>query len=152
MLVYGLYFMFYRFTFNFGYFWWGLLILAYSSIFSRIVKYNFFNIFYVKNEIFMFFKWFGLISLNLKNLIVDLLDFYIKKSYVLNFFIKNNIILFNFSTYLYNIFIFLKNLLIFKNYGKFIYFWESLNQKDESFLRYKTITHWFTQFYKLMSY
>jgi len=23
MLVYGLYFMFYRFTFNFGYFWWG---------------------------------------------------------------------------------------------------------------------------------
>lgn len=153
MLVYGLYFMFYRFTFNFGYFWWGILILAYSSIFSRVVKYNFFNIFYIKNEIFMFFRWLGLFLLNIRNFLMNLLNYYIFKNYILNnFILENNIILFNISKYVNIIVIFFKNLLVFKNYGKFVYFWESLNQKDESFLKYKTIIHWFVQFYKLMTY
>jgi len=153
MLVYGLYFMFYRFTFNFGYFWWGLLILAYSSIFSRVLKYNFFNIFYVKNEFFMFLKWFGLILLNVRILLMNLLNFFIKKNYILNFFTtNNNTILSNVITHLNDVFLFLRNLLIFKNYGKFVYFWESLNQKDESLFRWKSVIHWFTQFYKLMTY
>ena len=153
MLVYGLYFMFYRFTFNFGYFWWGILILAYSTIFSRVVKYNFFNFFYVKNEIFMFFRWFGLILLNIRNLLIGFLSFFINKNYVLNFFInKNSLILFNIGVYINDFIIFLKNLLVFKNYGKFVYFWENLNEKDESFLKHKSIMHWFIQFYKLMTY
>lgn len=70
MLVYGLYFMFYRFTFNFGYFWWGLLIFAYSTIFSRVLKYNFFNIFSLKNEFFLFLNWLGFIFINIKNYIL----------------------------------------------------------------------------------
>lgn len=153
MLVYGLYFMFYRFTFNFGYFWWGLLILAYSSIFSRIVKYNFFNIFYVKNEFLMFFKWFGLILINFRNLLINLLNYYIQKNYILIHLLPNNNLFLNkISLYLIDSTLFLKNLLVFKNYGKFVYFWENLNQKDESFLRYKSVLHWFNQFYKLMTY
>lgn len=153
MLVYGLYFMFYRFTFNFGYFWWGLLIFAYSTIFSRVLKYNFFNIFSLKNEFFLFLKWLGFIFINVKN-------------YILYFFkklIKNNILFLSeffgsfwlsdfFYEKLLNIKLYAYNSLKFKDSGKFIYFWEGMLHKDESFLRYKSILHWFSQLYKLLTY
>jgi len=153
MLVYGLYFMFYRFTFNFGYFWWGLLIFAYSTIFSRVLKYNFFNFFYLKNEFFFFLKWLGFIFLNIKdyilyffkkaiiNNILFLLDFF-GNVWLSDFFYKN--ILKN-KLYIYNFF-------KFKDSGKFIYFWESMSYKDESFLKYRSIIHWFVQLYKLLTY
>lgn len=153
MLVYGLYFMFYRFTFNFGYFWWGLLIFAYSTIFSRVLKYNFFNVFYIKNEFFSFLKWLGLIFINVKDFILYFIKNIINKNilylskFFRNTFLSNlffeNIILF--KLYLYNFF-------KFKDSGKFIYFWESMSYKDDSFLRYKSVFHWFTQLYKLLTY
>ena len=64
IMVYGLYFIFYRFSFNFGYIWWGVLILAYSTIFSRIVKYNFYNPFYVYREFLALQRWYGYIFKN----------------------------------------------------------------------------------------
>lgn len=153
MLVYGLYFMFYRFTFNFGYFWWGLLIFAYSTIFSRVVKYNFFNVFYIKNEFFCFFRWLGFIFLNLKDYIlfflINLLNnnlLFLSKFFE-NFFLSN---IFFEKVILIKLYIY--NNLKFKDSGKFIYFWESMSFKDESFLKYKSILHWFTQLYKLLTY
>ena len=153
MLVYGLYFMFYRFTFNFGYFWWGLLIFAYSTIFSRVLKYNFFNIFSLKNEFFLFIKWLGCILINMINYILFFFKNIINNNilFLSNFF-KN----FWLSNTFYENLIFVKlyiyNLLKFKDSGKFIYFWESMSYKDESFLRYKSVLHWFTQLYKLLTY
>jgi hypothetical protein len=153
MLVYGLYFMFYRFTFNFGYFWWGLLIFAYSTIFSRVLKYNFFNIFYLKNEFFHFLKWLGFIFLNIKSYILyvlkNIINIYILylSKFFENTFISN--LLYN---NLINIKIFLFKKFKFKDSDKFIYFWESLPFKDESFFKYKSVIHWFTQLYKLLTY
>lgn len=152
MLVYGLYFMFYRFTFNFGYFWWGLLILMYSTIFSRVAKYNFFNVFYVKNEFIAFFNWFGLILLNIRNLITSILGSFIKNTYIFNFYFSNNFLLNYINTNMLHFLTNLRNLFIFKDSGKFVYFWESMIEKDESFLRHKSIVHWFTQLYKLLTF
>lgn len=153
MLVYGLYFMFYRFTFNFGYFWWGLLIFAYSTIFSRVLKYNFFNIFYLKNEFFCFLKWLGFIFLNIKYYVLSILKNFININvlYLSNFF-ENTFLSNFFYNNLINIKIFLFKKFKFKDSDKFIYFWESMSYKDESFLRYKSIMHWFTQLYKLLTY
>ena len=153
MWVYGLYFMFYRFTFNFGYFWWGLLIFAYSTIFSRVLKYNFFNIFFIKNEFFLFLKWLGLIFVNTKDFFLNILKNSSNKNILfLSSFFKNS----GFSNFFYEnilkIKLFFYNFFRFKDSGKFIYFWESMSYKDESFLRYKSILHWFVQLYKLLTY
>ena len=85
IMVYGLYFIFYRFSFNFGYIWWGILILAYSTIFSRIIKYNFYNVFYIYKEFLNLQRWYGY-------LILDFINFI--KLVFKNYFI--NINLFNF--------------------------------------------------------
>lgn len=153
MLVYSLYFMFYRFTFNFGYFWWGLLIFAYSIIFSRVVKYNFFNILHLINEFYFFYKWLGFIFINIKNVVLffikNVLNVYIIYLYIffndvfLSNFIYKNVIKFKFYVY---------NLFKFKDFRKFIYFWENMSYKDDSLLRYKSVLHWFTQLYNLLTY
>lgn len=153
MLVYGLYFMFYRFTFNFGYFWWGLLIFAYSTIFSRVIKYNFFNIFCIKNEFFYFFKWLGFIFINLKDYTIFFLKNLLKNNLLfLSKFFESFFIINVFYEYLILMRLYIYNNLKFKDSGKFIYFWESISYKDESFLKYKSILHWFTQLYKLLTY
>lgn len=61
IIVYGLFFLFYRFTFNFGYLWWGLMFLFYSFIFSKVCKYNFYNVNVLINEFKLLSDWFGLI-------------------------------------------------------------------------------------------
>lgn len=55
--VYGLYFLFYRFTFNFGYLWVFLIIFFGSFIFSRALKYNFIDNGYIVNDLIYFKKW-----------------------------------------------------------------------------------------------
>jgi hypothetical protein len=152
MLVYGLYFMFYRFTFNFGYFWWGLLIFAYSTIFSRVVKYNFFNIFYLKSEFFNFLKWMGLILTNFRLLFISFFNEVINNTFLFNNVIKNNFLVNFLYSNLLDLIVFLRNIFVIKGFGKFIYFWETFNKKDESFLKYKSILHWFTQLYKLLTF
>ncbi len=150
LVVYGLFFVFYRFTFNFGYFWWGLLILFYSTIFSRIIKYNFYNVFYLYSEFYNLIIWYGYIFKSLINGFIILLNNYIvldnKKNLFYSFLLNSNF-LYSFKLYLYNYYFnFLKNMEI----KKFTFFWEGMKEKDESFLRYKTIIHWFKQAYKVL--
>jgi len=52
--VFGLYYYFYRFVFNFGYMYLPLLILILSIFGSRIVKYRFYNVLNILNEIKLF--------------------------------------------------------------------------------------------------
>ena len=124
----------------------------YSTIFSRVAKYNFFNVFYVKNEFIAFFNWFGLILLNIRNLITSILGSFIKNTYIFNFYFSNNFLLNYINTNMLHFLTNLRNLFIFKDSGKFVYFWESMIEKDESFLRHKSIVHWFTQLYKLLTF
>jgi len=151
MLVYGLYFLFYRFTFNFGYFWWGLLILMYSTIFSRVIKYNFHNFYYLKDEFVSLVRWFGLIIINLKYLVVNFLIGFIQNNYIYDLITHSFLIKF-FNNFVLNLSIKLYSLFAYKNTGRFIYFWENMNEKDESFFKHKSILHWFTQMYKLLTY
>jgi len=147
LVVYGLFFVFYRFTFNFGYFWWGILILFYSTIFSRILKYNFYNVFFLIGEFKNLIFWYGYIFKNIINYFVFLINKYL--------LIDNTYLYFNsFSNFV----IFLK-LYFYKFYfktlknmelKKFTFFWEGMKEKDESFLRYKTVIHWFKQAYKVL--
>jgi len=150
LVVYGLFFVFYRFTFNFGYFWWGILILFYSTIFSRVLKYNFYNIYFLVNEFKNLILWYGYIFKSFFNFIINLLKINIRnnttESYLngvvnfLNFFDYLKIYFYKFY------FKFLKKIEL----KRFTFFWEGMKEKDESFLRYKTIIHWFKQAYKVL--
>lgn len=138
ILVYGLYFLFYRFTFNFGYFWWGLLIFFYSTIFSRAIKYNFHNIYKIYLEFYNFINWLGFIIISFKKSLLDYLRW--NKKY----FINNIILIKNVNK--------LINFYKINNKNKFIYFWESSVHEDTSFLKYKTILNWFKQLYRSLTY
>jgi len=150
LVVYGLFFVFYRFTFNFGYFWWGLLFLFYSTIFSRIIKYNFYNIFFLYNEFNNLIFWYGYMFKSLIRSFIIVFNKHIilnnKKNYFFGFF-KNINFIYSLKLYIYNLYFkFLKNM----EFKKFTFFWEGMKEKDESFLRYKTIIHWFKQAYKVL--
>ncbi len=120
VIVYGLYFLFYKFTFNFGFLWWVFFILIYSFIFNKILKYKFYNFFFLLNEFFFFIKW---VSLNLLNLLNFLLYFVFKK---INFFKSFDLYNFNFIIFLNNYynFFFIKYLKYF--YKKYKIFEEDL--------------------------
>lgn len=153
IMVYGLYFIFYRFSFNFGYIWWGVLILAYSTIFSRIVKYNFFNIFYVYNEFLSLQKWYGYI---IKHFLYNF-ENYMKKHFIIvnlyNYMYKytNNKMSFLLSKYYYYtakiFFYWLKK----KENMKIVYLWQGMKEIDKSFLRYKTVLHWIKEIYRMFT-
>lgn len=55
--LYGLYFFFYQFSFNFGYLWWGLFLFYFSLIWSSFIKYSFYNPKNLFSEFINFFKW-----------------------------------------------------------------------------------------------
>lgn len=51
IVVFGLYFYFYRFVFNFGYMWWPMFIFILSIFGGRIIKYRYYNYENIVNEI-----------------------------------------------------------------------------------------------------
>lgn len=144
IIVYGLFFLFYRFTFNFGYIWYGVAFLLYSFIFSKVLKYNLINIFTFFKEFYLLFQWYGYI---LYNVLTWLKKITLKKLNNLNkiLFVKNYIY-FDTKIFVDNNFV----IRLIKFYNKidllcFKILWTSLKEKDESFLRYKTIIHFFKQ-------
>lgn len=152
IMVYGLYFIFYRFSFNFGYFWWGILFLAYSTIFSRIVKYNFFNIYYVFIEFNNLIKWYGSLINNLLNYIEFLLINYFIDISLINHIAKykNDTLSFFYNSYYFYFIKFFKKLILKRKKTKIGYFWQGMKEKDKSFLRYKTVIHWIKEIYRLI--
>jgi hypothetical protein len=61
--------------------------------------------------------------------------------------LRNSNFFYSLKLYFYNFYFkFLKSMEI----KKFTFFWEGMKEKDESFLRYKTIIHWFKQAYKVL--
>ena len=89
--VVGMYFWFYRFTMNFGYLWWFFYGFIASFIFSKLVKYNFYQSSILINEVLILVKWVGVLFqsffynfkvLNRYN------NFYLKKYYLSSKIIK----------------------------------------------------------------
>lgn len=146
VLVYGLYFIFYKFSFNFGYIWFGLFILLYSTILARVIKYNFYNIFYLIKEFNNLIRWCGFLFYNFITVLFSLFSYYIEVVNI-NFFFPKNIKIFINSK-------FIKYVYKKPNYTQFIKiveFWHGLKEKDTSFLRHKTITHWIKLFLKVLT-
>jgi len=149
MIVYGLYFFFYRFTFNFGYVWFGLALLMFSTIFSKVLKYKFYNFYFLFNEFTKLMLWFNLLY---KNFLFNFKNFLIK------FKIYNNLNLLIFNNLNKNFFFFYKylnkmlvNFNKKKDYG-YVFIWKNYTSEDKSFLKYKSIFNWFVQFYKVLMY
>lgn len=153
IMVYGLYFIFYRFSFNFGYIWWGVLILAYSTIFSRIVKYNFLSVFYIYREFLSLQRWYGYI---IKNSLHSF-ESYMKKHFLivniynyLHLYTKSKLSFVMTQYYYYSSKIFyywLKK----KENMKLVYLWQGMKEIDKSFLRYKTVLHWIKELYRMFT-
>lgn len=152
IIVYGLYFIFYRFTFNFGYFWWGILFIAYSTIFSRIVKYNFFNFNHLIKEFNNLIRWYGSLFVNLVNFTeISILKYFLDINlfnYIAKY--KNDGLSFFYNNYYYYFVKFFKNSIKKRKRIKIIYMWQGMKEKDTSFLRYKTVIHWVKELYRLI--
>lgn len=59
--VVAFYFWFYNFTMNFGYVWWLLYAFILSFFLFKAIKFNFYNINTLKNEVILSIKWFYII-------------------------------------------------------------------------------------------
>jgi len=59
--LFGLYFFFYQFSFNFGYTWWGVYFFFLSFLMPTILKYKYYNPINMLNEFILFFKWLFLV-------------------------------------------------------------------------------------------
>jgi hypothetical protein len=57
--IFGLYYWFYKFTFNFSYLWWFFIFFAGSFFFPKIVKYRLYEPTVLFSKFFDFFKWLG---------------------------------------------------------------------------------------------
>ena len=55
--IFGLYYWFYKFTFNFSYLWWFFIAFFGSFLFPKIVKYRLYEPTTLVNKFFDFFKW-----------------------------------------------------------------------------------------------
>lgn len=150
VIIYGLFFLFYRFTFNFGYIWFGVLVLFYSFIFSKVLKYNFVNIFIIIKEFFFLISWLGLICLNFllffKSFFITYFNLVNKLSYLNNYLVSSNLFL-NFFNY--KLVVFLINFFNKLDLVNFTILWQEMKEKDVSFLRYKTVLHFFKQLLKI---
>jgi len=135
LIVYGLFFIFYRLTFNFGYFWYGIFILLYTVIIPKILKFKYYSFFNVYYEFLNFFKWIGLLIYNFNNDIFNLFMIF----YNFNKFNNKIYFLLNFIEY------------FFKKFDNFIYFfiWEPFKGEDDSFFKHKIIKHYCIQFYNI---
>ncbi len=131
--VYGLYFIFYRFTFNFGYLWLPLIIFFGSFIFSRALKYNFFNLNFVILELKNFFKWSSLLYANFYHFLLNWFDIFFKKVstlYIFSFLknLENIVMNYFFSNSFANYFFSIK-----KSENEFENIWNSLNNPLNKF-------------------
>jgi hypothetical protein len=55
--IFGLYYWFYKFTFNFSYLWWFFIAFFGSFFFPKIVKYRLYEPSVLLSKFFEFFKW-----------------------------------------------------------------------------------------------
>lgn len=152
IMVYGLYFMFYRFTFNFGFFWWGILIVCYSTIFSRIIKYNFFNLNYLYKEFLKLISWYGFIVYNIYELFKLFFRNYFSNVYLYNHIAKykNDTLSFFYDNYYFYLVKYINKFIKNKKKIKMTFIWQGMKEKDTSFLRYKTLIHFLKETYRLI--
>ena len=118
---------------------------------SKAAKYNFFNVFYLKDEFISLFIWFGFLVNDFRRNLISNLNVFIKNSYLYNFYFSNNFLLNYINTNYLNILSNARNALIFKDSGKFVYFWESMieilrSTKQKNLILYLLLFFYFYKF------
>lgn len=151
MIVYGLYFFFYRFAFTFGYLGLGLILLASSFLVARASQCKFYNPIKLFEEFNALFLWFSLLLGGVFK------NFYFYIENILNYFLliinSNKKITFTFIIIienLYNLICKFQYQYQLKRFEHFYYIWIPFQGEDTSFLKWRSILHWFTQFYKML--
>lgn len=153
LIVYGLYFFFYRFTFNFGYLWWGIAFFAFSFIFGRICQAKLYNPVNILSEFYSFYNWlitiYSNIYITLYSYYITLFNLYLTNLYS-NVVIKKLVpILYN--NRMYNMFLFFSEETKKNNSSRFVFFWEYFVGEDTSFLKFKSKIHWFKQVWRMVT-
>lgn len=83
----GLYFIFYRFTINFGYLWWLTYLGLSSFYFNRLVKYHLYNFKILFHEIILNIIWLKFFIFNFFKTIQFILSYFSNKiKYILIYF------------------------------------------------------------------
>jgi hypothetical protein len=59
--IFGLYYWFYKFSFNFTYLWWFFIVFVGSFFLPKIIKYRLYEPTTIVTKVFDFFKWFFLV-------------------------------------------------------------------------------------------
>jgi hypothetical protein len=150
IVVYGLYFFFYRFTFNFGYLWIGLFVYFSSFIFSRAYQSKFYSLTSLSLEFNFLMSWYRLVVYNLVTLFSSLCNFiyHVITPVIINY--SRGIMpddLFE-ITHLTSWYLYPENN-IERSYH-LAYIWEYLKEDDRSTFRVKSIVHWLKQVNKLL--
>jgi hypothetical protein len=153
MVVYGLYFFFYRFMFNFGYLWIGIAFLAFSFIFARVCQSRLYNFNVLIGEFIQFWQWFCILFNNIyswmyRNYLSLFLN-YIHTIYSTLLFTKVLPILY--TSYIYKFLLFFSEETRKVKSSRFVFYWEYFVGEDKSFLKIKSKIHWFKQVWKMLT-
>ena len=153
IVVYGLYFFFYRFMFNFGYIWLGIAFLAFSFIFARVCQARFYDVQVLVNEFISFWNWLCVIFFNIYSWLyknyITIFTTYIFSLYSNLFFTKLAPLFY--STYVYKILLFFSEETRKIKSARFVFYWEYFVGEDKSFLKIKSKIHWFKQVWKMLT-
>lgn len=152
MVVYGLYFFFYRFSFSFGYLGLGLIVLALSFVFARACQSKFYNPKNLWLEFLALFNWAFYLSFLIYNFVYS---YFLKllNYFILNFYAEkqlNQVLTAFITEKIYSYIMFLQYKTQLKRYEHFYYIWIPFQGEDTSFLKWRSIVHWFTQLYKML--
>ena len=74
LMVYGLYYIFYKIVFNFNYLWFVFINFIFLFIFIKIYKYNLFNLNNIFKEIYLIINWYNHLLSNFFNIFFKFLD------------------------------------------------------------------------------
>jgi len=153
MVVYGLYFFFYRFMFNFGYLWVGMAFLAFSFIFARVCQNRLYNFTNLINEFIQFWQWFCILFSNIYSWLylnyLSIVLTYISTIYSALIFTK--VLPVVYTSYIYRFLLFFSEETRKIKSARFVFYWEYFVGEDKSFLKIKSKIHWFKQVWKMLT-
>lgn len=152
IVVYGLYFFFYRFTFNFGYLWIGIIFLTFSFIFARVCQARLYDIRILLNEFLCFWEWARILF---ENLYIWIYNSYLSLFYKYIYLVYSNLVFTKFlpsfyASPLYDMFLFFSEETRKIKSVRFVFYWEYFIGEDNSFLKWKSKAHWFKQVWKML--
>ena len=155
-VVYGLYFIFYRFSFNFGYVWFIFALFVGSLIFSRILKYRFYNPRTVVDEFFRFMVWAGflikILTRGFNEFVRDVIMYY-KSSILCNMKMGPNPtgisgLLVRLARWFFSKFSF--RFFKKKSAAAHFFFWKTMTGPDNSRFKWRSISYPFIQLFRCL--